>query len=99
MLPRSLVETRENNFDEFKNQWGWSGFTTKQLKPCKAMARLVAIVANLWNVFVRLADPDAHREPVTSRPAFLNIVVLAYAFRKLLRLKPNRGPIPALIPA
>ncbi len=38
------------------------------------MARLVAIVANLWNVFERLADPDAHREPVTSRPAFLNIV-------------------------
>ena len=142
----------ENNFDEFKNQWGWSGFTTKQLKPCKAMARLIAIVANLWNVFVRLADPDAHREPVTSRPAFLNIIgrivmnggrrvihltsthaeadairaslcligkflewvnsiaeqlnqettwtlVLAYAFRKLLRLKPSRGPIPALIPA
>ena len=23
----------ENNFDEFKNQWGWSGFTTKRLKP------------------------------------------------------------------
>lgn len=22
----------ENNFDEFKNQWGWSGFTTRKLK-------------------------------------------------------------------
>ena len=26
-------------------------------------------------------------------------LVLAYAFRKLLRLEPNRGPIPVLIPA
>ena len=26
-------------------------------------------------------------------------LVLAYAFRKLLRLKPSRGPIPAMIPA
>ena len=64
----------ENNFDEYKNQWGWGGFTTKALEPCKAMARLISIVANWWNVFTRLADPDAHREPVTSRPAYLNIV-------------------------
>ena len=52
----------ENNFDEFKNQWGWAGFTTRKLKPCKVMARLIAIVANWWNVFCRLADPTAHRE-------------------------------------
>ena len=64
----------ENNFDEFKNQWGWAGFTTKTIKSCKAMARLIAIVANWWNVFTRLADPDAHREPVTSRPAYLNVI-------------------------
>ena len=64
----------ENNFDEFKNQWGWAGFTTKTIKSCKAMARLIAIVSNWWNVFTRLADPDAHREPVTSRPAYLNVV-------------------------
>ena len=41
----------ENNFDEFKNQWGWSGFTTRKLKSCRTMARLIAIVANWWNVF------------------------------------------------
>ena len=64
----------ENNFDEFKNQWGWAGFTTKTIKSCKAMARLIAIVSNWWNVFTRLADPHAHREPVTSRPAYLNVV-------------------------
>jgi hypothetical protein len=64
----------ENNFDEFKNQWGWAGFTTKAIKSCKAMARLIAIVSNWWNVFTRLADPEAHREPVTSRPAYLNVI-------------------------
>jgi len=63
----------ENNFDEFKNQWGWAGFTTKKIKSCRAMARLIAIVANWWNVYCRLADPTAHREAITSRPSFLNI--------------------------
>jgi hypothetical protein len=23
----------ENNFDEIKNQWGWSGFVTQKIKP------------------------------------------------------------------
>jgi hypothetical protein len=64
----------ENNFDEFKNQWGWAGFTTQKLKPCKVMARLIAIVANWWNVFCRLADPTAHREAITSRPAYMSIM-------------------------
>jgi len=63
----------ENNFDELKNQWGWAGFTTRKLKPCKVMARLIAMVANWWNVFCRLADPTAHREAVTSRPAYMSI--------------------------
>ena len=64
----------ENNFDEFKNQWGWSGFTTRKLKSCRTMARLIAIVANWWNVFCRLADPTAHREAITSRPAYMGIM-------------------------
>ena len=64
----------ENNFDEFKNQWGWAGFTTQKLRPCRVMARLIAIVANWWNVFCRLADPDAHREAITSRPAYMSIM-------------------------
>ena len=51
-----------------KNQWGWAGFTTHKLKPCKVMARLIAIVANWWNIFCRLADVDRHLEPTTSRP-------------------------------
>ena len=64
----------ENNFDEYKNQWGWGGFVTHKIKPTRATARLTAIVANWWNVFCRLADGEKHMEPVTSRPMLLGIV-------------------------
>src|SRR6202030_378749 len=55
----------ENNFDELKNQWGWAGFTTHDIKRCRLIARCVALVFNWWNLFVRLADPDHHREAIT----------------------------------
>ena len=64
----------ENSFDEFKNQWGWAGFMTRKTKSCRVMARLIAIVANWRNIFMRLADPTAHREAVTSRPAYMGIM-------------------------
>ena len=62
----------ENNFDELKNQWGWGGFMTQDLARCRLMARLVALVYNWWTLFVRLAEPDKHREAITSRPQLLN---------------------------
>jgi hypothetical protein len=34
----------ENNFDELKNQWGWSGYTTQDLHRCRLMARIIACV-------------------------------------------------------
>jgi hypothetical protein len=64
----------ENNFDELKNQWGWGGFTTQDLTRCRLMARIVALVSNWWNLFVRLADPDQHREAITSRPLLLQAI-------------------------
>ena len=78
----------ENNFDEYKNQYGWGGFVTKDLKPCRAMARLIAIVANWWNVFCRLADGDRHLEPTTSRPMYMGVVgrLVVSGRRRLLRL-------------
>ena len=36
----------ENNFDELKNQWAWSGFTTHDRKRCQIMARITALVYN-----------------------------------------------------
>jgi hypothetical protein len=64
----------ENAFDELKNQWGWGGFTTQDLKRCRLMAGTVAAIFNWWNLFVRLADPDHHREAITSRPLLLSAV-------------------------
>jgi hypothetical protein len=61
----------ENIFDELKNQWAWTGFTTHDLKRSQLMARIVALVFNWWNLWVRLAVPGRHTEAVTSRPALV----------------------------
>ena len=55
-----------------KNQWGWAGFTTRDLKRCQFMARLIALTYDWWSLFARLADPDHHREAITSRPLLLH---------------------------
>jgi len=64
----------ENPFDELKNQWGWAGFTTRDLPRCQLMARFIALIYNWWNLFVRLAEPDRHMEAVTSRPLLLSAI-------------------------
>jgi hypothetical protein len=64
----------ENAFDELKNQWGWGGFTTQDLKRCRLLAGVVALVYNWWSLFVRLADPDHHREAITTRPLLLTAI-------------------------
>ena len=57
-----------------KNQWGWGGFVTHDLARCRLAARLVALFYDWWNIFVRLAEPDRHREAVTSRPLLLHAI-------------------------
>jgi hypothetical protein len=64
----------ENVFDELKNQWGWGGYTTKDLKRCQLMARQIALIYNWWSMFVRLAIPRRHAEAITSRPLLLTAV-------------------------
>lgn len=64
----------ENAFDELKNQWGWGGFTTHDLHRCQLSARAVALIYNWWSLFVRLANPDARREAITSRPWLMSSV-------------------------
>ena len=64
----------ENNFDEIKNHWGWGGFTTADIKPCRLIARMIALIYNWWNIFARLANPDKHMEAITSRPLLLSSV-------------------------
>ncbi len=62
----------ENCYDELKNQWGWGGYTTADLKRCQLLARMVGLVYNWWSLFVRLADPHRYREAITSRPMLLH---------------------------
>jgi len=64
----------ENTFDELKNQWGWSGFVTQDLKRCQIMARLITQIYLWWHVFVRMADRNHHREAITSRPVLLHSI-------------------------
>jgi hypothetical protein len=59
----------ENNFDELKNQWGWSGFTTHDLKRCQIMARIIATVYNWWSRFTRLAILEKHAKAPQMRSA------------------------------
>jgi len=77
----------ENVLDELKNQWGLRGFTTRDLKRCKVMARLTALVCNWWNVFVRIAEPTEHMEAITSRPEMLNLIAaeISHGGKKVLR--------------
>lgn len=64
----------ENNFDELKNQWGWGGFNSRKLVRSQIMMRLVGLVYNWWNIFCRLAEPEVHKEAITSRKSFQNII-------------------------
>jgi len=61
----------ENMFDELKNQWGWTGFTTQDHKRSQLMARIVALIFNWWSIFTRMATRNMHREALTTRPLFL----------------------------
>lgn len=64
----------ENNFDELKNQWGWGGYTTKDVKSCRLISRTIALIYNWWNLYVRLALPGQHHEAITSRPLLLTSI-------------------------
>jgi hypothetical protein len=76
----------ENAFDELKNQClsreadqrgGFDplrGSNTQDLTRCRLLAGTVALVYNWWSLFVRLADPDHHREAITTRPLLLSAI-------------------------
>jgi hypothetical protein len=60
----------ENMFDELKSQWGWTGFSTADLKRSQLMARMVALIFNWWSIFTRMATGSKHGEAITTRPLF-----------------------------
>jgi hypothetical protein len=83
----------ENAYDELKNQWGWGGFTTRDLLRCQVAARMVALVYNWWNLFVRCAEPARAREAITSRPLLLHAVgrIVKTGGQTILRLTSNHA--------
>jgi len=72
-MPRLYRERAdaENVYDELKNQWGWNGFTTRKLAPCRLMANLIALIYNWWNLYLRFYDEGHHREAIRSRPMLM----------------------------
>ena len=83
----------ENTFDELKNQWGWGGFTTQDIKRCRLSAMGVAMAYNWWSLFVRLANPKARMEAITSRPLLLSGVgrKTSHAGQQYLTIAPMHG--------
>ena len=77
----------ENAYDELKNQWGWGGFVTRDLKRCQIAARNVALVYNWWSLFVACAQPERGREAITSRPLLLAAVGRVTASGRQLTLR------------
>ena len=57
-----------------KNQWGWTGFTTQDLKRSQLMARIVALIYNWWSIFTRMATGASHGEAITTRPLLQHAV-------------------------
>ena len=80
----------ENGFDELKNQWGWGGFTTRDLERCQTSARAVALIYNWWSWYCRAAQPGARMEAITSRPLLLAAVgrAVKHAGQTILHLTP-----------
>lgn len=88
----------ENGFDELKNQWGLSGFTTQDIKRCQTTARACALVYNWWSWYCRAAHPSARMEAITSRPLLLAAVgkAASHAGQTTLYLTPLHGKAGAL---
>jgi len=83
----------ENGFDELKNQWGLSGFTTQDIARCQTTARACALVYNWWSGYCRAAHPSARMEAITSRPLLLAAVgkATSHAGQTTLHLTPLHG--------
>lgn len=62
----------ENCFDELKNQWGWSGYTSRRLASSSLMANLIALFYNWWSLYLRFYDEGHHREAIRTRPMLMS---------------------------
>lgn len=63
----------ENVFDELKNHWGFGGFCCRSKVATEMAARLMLLAYDLWNLFLRLLEPERHVEAFQARRWFLLI--------------------------
>jgi hypothetical protein len=60
----------ENGFDELKNQWGLSGFTTQDINRCQTTARSLCAGLQLVELVLQDGQPQrthgGHHEPSTA---------------------------------
>ncbi len=63
----------ENVFDELKNQWGLAGFCSRNARVTSLASKLQLLVYNMWNLFMRLLEPQRHVEAAHGRRWFLFI--------------------------
>jgi hypothetical protein len=90
---RPLYQDRadnENCYDELKNQWGWGGYNTRDLKRSRIAAQLVGLVYNWWSLFVKHVERGNSREAITSRPLMLGSVARSSSHQRQrhVRLSP-----------
>jgi hypothetical protein len=85
----------QNGFDELKNQWGLSGFTTQDINRCQTTALACALVYNWLSWYCRAANPTARMEGITSSPLLLAAVGRATnsSGQTTLHLTPMHGKV------
>jgi len=72
----------ENLFDELKNQGGWTGFSTQDLK----RSQLMALIYNWWTIFTRRGTSERHGEAITTRQRFQQSVARRTRYANQMRL-------------
>ena len=62
------------------------------------MARMIALVCNWWNLYVRLAIPHKHHEAITSRPLLLSSIgrLTEHGRQKKMFITSSHGDISTL---
>ncbi len=71
-----------NAFNELKNQWGLSGFTTQDRNRCQTVVRACALVYNRRSWYCRAAHPGGRLEALTSPPLLIAAVRKAASHAK-----------------
>ncbi|MCN4145120.1 MAG: hypothetical protein LC437_08920 [Thiohalomonas sp.] len=71
---------------------------THKIKNCQFMPRMIALICNWWNLFVRLAIPHKHHEAITSRPLLLSSIgkLTEHARQKKMVITSTHGDITTL---